>query len=80
MKRNNELLYKILETLKDDEKASTDCAENFLVIGEHSRAEIHYHCLLLRDAGLIHMEKESDNPSRLTWEGHNFLGGPVSPL
>ena len=80
MKRNNELLYKILEALKDDERASTDSELNSFTIGEHSRDEIHYNCLLLRDAGLVYMEKGATYPSRLTWEGYIFLVGPVPPL
>src|SRR4051794_17576245 len=77
MQRNNKLLYMILESLKDDDNASTNNGSISLSFEGHSKAEIHYHVLLLHDVGYVQMAEGSENPSRLTWAGYNFLVGPV---
>jgi DNA-binding transcriptional ArsR family regulator len=85
MKRDMDLVRKIL--LESEESESPDIPKNLSVEG-YTQEQIKYHLKLLRDADLITtvqyvplFESKPESalnvkvavPSRLTWQGHEFL-------
>jgi hypothetical protein len=75
MKRDMDLVRAILfevEKHDDWESEFEVCPE-----GNYTRQEIEYHITLCSEAGLIKAKRwsfqEGLQPSRLTWEGHEFL-------
>ena len=81
MKRDMDLARKILLSVEGNTDAiGLDGIRDFRVEG-HSKDEVAYHVMLLKEAGLIeaisatNMDPGSFNwyPKRLTWQGHEFL-------
>ena len=78
MKRNLDLVRKILLAIEKDEDAIGQGWINLRIDG-HSQKEISYHVELLNEAGLIEATDLSSSinyrwcPVRLTWYGHEFL-------
>ncbi|KJS86265.1 MAG: hypothetical protein JM58_07135 [Peptococcaceae bacterium BICA1-8] len=77
MKRDLDLIRQILLIIED--KPDYDSWAGLDIPGK-SNNEISYHIMLLNEAGLIEARKmcvydgSSDwKPSRLTWEGHEFI-------
>lgn len=76
MKRNLDLIRQILLKIEQSPRPG-DLIE--IKIDGHTSEEIAYHLGLLHEAGyIIAMSFQGDNhidwmPSRLTWEGHEFL-------
>ncbi len=78
MKRNMNLIRKLAFHIED----APDQLESLqITIDSFSRAEIGYHCALMKEAGLTLTEDISHTDSRfpdmliyrLTWAGHDFL-------
>lgn len=76
MKRDLDLMRKILEKLEDEQEKLI----NNLEIENYSNYEIMYHFIIMDEAGLIRCERESTPdrvikvyPFGLTWQGHEFL-------
>lgn len=78
MKRDLDLSRIILFAIEKDEKA-TGHGFISLNIDGYSEEQISYHVQLLQEAGLIEAKNWSSQssfqwvPSRLTWQGHEFL-------
>lgn len=78
MKRNMDLVREILLALSKHKHGYAPC--NFKVEG-YTEEEVLYHCFILDEAGLIDASNTSDDnslspeaiPTRLTWEGHEFI-------
>lgn len=76
MKRDIELVRLILLEM---ESVPTYLAEPNLNFDGYSEEEVHYHVMLLDEAGLIVAIDASSGsdlywiPQRLTWQGHEFL-------
>ena len=78
MKRDMDLVRKILLALEEQESGF---AEHKFKVEGYSEDEVGYHVLLLMEAGLVHgvdmTHLGSKNPvaapSRLTWQGYEFL-------
>lgn len=74
MKRDMDLVRKILFEV---EKEPYTGVGNEINIPEYSGDDIEYHLMLLEEAGFIEVAprgmSESLKPTRLTWEGHEFL-------
>ena len=76
MKREMELIRQILLEI---EKRPYDQGLIDLEIPGYTSSQVSYHVLLLKDAGLIEAIDFSTfagpdwRPSRLTWQGHEFL-------
>jgi hypothetical protein len=76
MKRDMELIRMILIEI---EKQPSYLSEINLNFAGYSSEDIHYHVMLLCEAGLIVAHDQSSLsdiywiPERLTWEGHEFL-------
>lgn len=75
MKRDLMLIYRLLEKLEHSDFDFTNAPIGLAVSG-HSRAEVAYHLLLLRDAGFVETTKNQRGQiaaTRLTWAGHDYL-------
>lgn len=80
MKRDLDLVRKILMYYEDKEM---DGMDRSIEVEGYSESSIHYHLLLMDEAGLLRCERSvsSSTPSRvikvypfsLTWKGHEFL-------
>lgn len=79
MKRNPDLIRKILLVLESTQKPEEVLTAKRLPLEGWSEDEINYNLLLLLEAGYIKgKDSSSDNRTivfvtRLTWEGHEFL-------
>lgn len=80
MKRNMELIRKILLTV-EDKYVDTWLHNNEIEIDGYDMKTIGYHCAVLHDAGLLYDYKGQYGDGellqfgvgRLTWDGHEFL-------
>lgn len=80
MKRNMELIRKILLTV-EDKYVDTWLHNNEIKIDGYDMKTIGYHCAVLHDAGLLYDYKGQYGDGellqfgvgRLTWDGHEFL-------
>ena len=76
MQRDMDLIRKILITV---EEATSTLGTIEVKIDGYTEQQIAYHVALLREAGLLHAVDLSSKsglrflPTRLTWEGHEFL-------
>lgn len=76
MKRDMDLIRLILIEM---EKSTTYPSIQNLEINGYSEGEVHFHLMLLKEAGLIIAENVSAQndlyliPDRLTWQGYEFL-------
>jgi len=79
MKRDPELIRKILFILEDDNKAFYSFGYEDVPIEGYSPAEVYYHLQLMMDAGLVQIEsfRIGKFPSRhvvgLSWKGQDLL-------
>lgn len=84
MKRDMDLVRKILITLEDDDWYLSFSAGNLPKIEDYREMQIEYHMRIMAQAGLLHVESyaiESGSPDHplaiksysLSWEGHEFL-------
>lgn len=84
MKRDMDLVRKILITLEDDEWYLSFSSGSLPKIEEYREEQIEYHMSIMAQAGLLHAESyeiESGSPDHpitiksysLSWEGHEFL-------
>lgn len=84
MKRDMDLVRKILLALEEHEHGFAP--QNFLVDG-YSEEQVGYHIHIMNQAGLIHavditsLNDKSPQaiPSKLTWEGYEFLEAAREP-
>ena len=76
MKRDMDLIRKILFEIESEPTRSSGLS---IQIPSYSDDEVMYHLVLLQEAGLIDAVTINDRsraqvyPTRLTWEGHEFL-------
>jgi hypothetical protein len=79
MKRDPDLIRKILLALESKENMTDMLTPKEMNLGDWNEEEINYNLLLLLEAGYIIGYKHSADdqtmvlPTRLTWEGHEFL-------
>ena len=84
MKRDMDLVRKILITLEDDDWYLSFSAGNLPKIEDYREKQIEYHMRIMAQAGLLHVESyaiESGSSAdpitiksySLSWEGHEFL-------
>jgi hypothetical protein len=79
LKRDPDLIRKILLTLESNQKPEEVMTAKRLKLDDWGEDEINYNLLLLLEAGYIKgNDSSSDNQTivfvtRLTWEGHEFL-------
>ncbi len=79
MKRDPDLIRKILLTLESNQNPEEVMTAKRLKLDDWGEDEINYNLLLLLEAGYIKgKDSSSDNRTivfvtRLTWEGHEFL-------
>lgn len=77
MKRDMDLIREILIEIESWEQAFPRSHE--VVLEDYQRREISYHVLIMLEADLLRAIEVSSadelimHPSRLTWEGHEFL-------
>ncbi|WP_447971379.1 DUF2513 domain-containing protein [Nitrospira sp. M1] len=80
MKRDMELVRKILLDVESLRSSETESYYTPKLDG-YSEEEIHYHCALMEEAGLLDVKHRNIMgtkfplcyPKRLTWYGHEFL-------
>lgn len=78
MKRDMDLVRRLLLAIEQNEDNPMGWLDNYYD-GEESPEVISYHIALLADADLVNaldassMSSYRVNPSRLTWQGHEFL-------
>lgn len=78
MKQNMDLARQILTKLEDDPEATGEPLPKVSIDGR-SADEVSYHVMMLAEAGLLVALDGSDGdqflwePTRLTWQGHQFL-------
>ena len=80
MKRDMDLIRKIAFHI---ESAAPPILSDRIPIDGYSQEQIGYHCDLMKDAGLVHLDDESpggNHPEfitwtiqRLSWSGHEFI-------
>ncbi len=83
MKRDMELVLKILKVLEEREDVSMIKDIKDLELSDYDDRVVHHHLLRMYEAGLIDAEAETSSttktrlirvyPFGLTWQGHEFL-------
>jgi DNA-binding transcriptional ArsR family regulator len=83
MKRDMELVLKILKVLEEREDVSMIKDIKYLELPDYDDRVVHYHLVRMYEAGLIDAEVETSSttktrlirvyPFGLTWQGHEFL-------
>jgi hypothetical protein len=76
MRRDLELVRRILLHLEGGEEGASPSGWSTFVDEGYELAQIHYHVRLLHDAGLIEADEIVPGqwwPERMTWAGHEFL-------
>lgn len=76
MKRDLDLVRRILLHLEGGGESASPSGFSALVEDGYEAREIHYHVQLLHDAGLIEADEIVSGqwwPERMTWSGHEFL-------
>ncbi len=84
MKRDMELVRKILMTIEDE---PTGRMKAMPVFEGYSEDQVGHHCYLLKQAGLINAVEQTTNfsqcetafPTEMTWAGHEFLASSRDP-
>jgi hypothetical protein len=83
MKRDMDLVRAILLKI---EESPDGYAPDSIEIPDYSRNQIAYHLAIMIEAGLLHgdvaegMEGDLDGlPTRITWQGHDFLDAAREP-
>jgi Hypothetical protein (DUF2513) len=76
VKRNLDLVRRILLNLEDGGAGASPSGFSAFVEEGFEPQEIHYHVRLLHDAGLLEADEIVPGqwwPERMTWSGHEFL-------
>lgn len=76
MKRDLDLVRRILLHLEESGESADPSGWNAFVEEGYELIQIHYHVRLLNDAGLIEADEIVPGqwwPERMTWSGHEFL-------
>ena len=78
MKRNMDLVERVLEWVEEIGGALNDASES---IEQYSEEEVSYHAELCERSGFIekYMIDPGRSGTRLTWNGHNLLEGLRDP-